>query len=43
MIFMTLETFIGIICFVLAVGCFAGYRYFSENVKLTFKDQKVGE
>ena len=39
---MSLETFIGIVCMVLAVLFYAGYRYLSENVKLTYKDQRVG-
>lgn len=39
---MSLDTFITIVCFVgLVVGC-VGYRFFSENVKLTYKDQRVG-
>ena len=39
---MSLETFIGIVCLVGTVVCWVGYRYFSENVKLTYKDQRVG-
>ncbi len=31
---MTLDTFITIVCFVGTVVCYAGYRYFSENVYL---------
>lgn len=39
---MSLDTFITIVCFAgLVVGC-VGYRFFSENVKLTYKDQRVG-
>ena len=39
---MTLEDFIAILCLVGAVVCYAVYRYTSENVKLTYKDQRVG-
>lgn len=39
---MSFDTFITIVCLVGAVVCYAGYRYFSENVKLTYKDQRVG-
>ena len=38
---MTLDTFLTIVCFVGTIICWAGYRYFSENVKLTYKEQKV--
>lgn len=38
---MTLDTFITIVCGIALVVCYAGYRYFRENVKLTFKDQRV--
>lgn len=36
------ETFIGIVCLVGAVVAYVVYRYTSENVKLTYKDQRVG-
>jgi len=39
---MNLDTFLGIVCIVGAVVCYAVYRYTSENVKLTYKDQRVG-
>ena len=39
---MTLDTFLTIVSFVGLVVCWAGYRYFSENVYLTYKDQRVG-
>ena len=39
---MSLDTFIGIVCLVGAVLGYAAYRYLSENVKLTYKDQRVG-
>ena len=39
---MTFDTFITIVCAVGAVLSYTGYRYFSENVKLTYKDQRVG-
>ena len=39
---MTLDTFITIACFVVAAICYAGYRYFSENVYLKYKEQRVG-
>lgn len=39
---MTLDTFIIIVCIVGTVVCWAGYRYFRENVRLTYKDQRVG-
>ncbi len=39
---MDFDTFITIACIVGAVVCYVGYRYFSQNVKLTYKDQKVG-
>ena len=38
---MTLDTFLIIFCLVALVVCSAGYRYFSENVYLTYVDQKV--
>lgn len=39
---MSFDTFISIVCIVGAVLCYAGYRYFSENVYLSYKDQRVG-
>lgn len=39
---MDLDTFITIVCLVGSVVCWVGYRYFSENVKLTYKEQRVG-
>ena len=39
---MTFDTFIAIVCLIGTVVCYAGYRYFSENVYLTYKDQRVG-
>ena len=39
---MNLDTFLTIASLIAAVVCYAGYHYFSENVKLTYKDQRVG-
>lgn len=39
---MEFEAVVSIVSLVLAVISYAGYRYFSENVKLTYKDQRVG-
>lgn len=39
---MDLETMIGIACLVLSVIFRAIYRYCDKNVKLTYKDQRVG-
>lgn len=39
---MSLDTFLAIVCIVGAVVCWVGYRYFSECVKVTYKDQRVG-
>ena len=39
---MSIETVLAIVCLVGAVLCYAGYRYFNENVYLTYKEQKVG-
>ena len=39
---MTLDSFVTIVCIIATVVCYAGYHYFSENVKLTYKDQRVG-
>ena len=39
---MSLDTLIGIVCLVGTVVAYGVYRYFSENVKLTYKDQRVG-
>ena len=38
---MTLDTFVTIMCFVGLVVCWVGYRYFSENVYLTYKEQRI--
>ena len=40
---MSMDTFLTIMCLIGTVVCWAGYRYFSENVKLTYKEQRVGE
>lgn len=39
---MSLDTFITIVCLIGTVVCYVGYRYFRENVKLTYKNQRVG-
>lgn len=39
---MDLETILAIMCFIGAAVCYAVLRYLSENVKLTYKDQRVG-
>jgi hypothetical protein len=39
---MNLETFLTILCFALLVVCYVGYRYCSENVYATYKEQRVG-
>jgi hypothetical protein len=39
---MSLDTFITIVCLIGTVVTYVGYRYFRENVKLTYKDQRVG-
>ena len=39
---MSAETIIGIIGIVVAAVAYGVYRYTSENVKLTYKDQRVG-
>lgn len=39
---MNLDTFLTIASLIATVVCYAGYRYFSENVYLTYKDQRVG-
>ena len=39
---MGIDNFLIIVCAVLTVVGFIGHRYFSENVYLTYKDQKVG-
>ncbi len=39
---MNLDTFLTIVCLIGTVVAYVGYRYFSQNVKLTYKDQKVG-
>ena len=33
---MTMDTFLTIMCLIGTVVCWAGYRYFSENVRLKF-------
>lgn len=38
---MSLDTFVIIICLVGLVVSYATYRYFSENVYITFVDQRV--
>ena len=38
---MTFDTFVTILCLVGAVVCYLGYRYFTENVYLTYKDQSI--
>lgn len=38
---MTLDTFLTIMCLVLSIACAAGCRYLSDNVKLTYKDQRI--
>lgn len=40
---MTLDTFIAIVCIIGTVVLPIVYRYLSDHVKLTYKDQKVGE
>lgn len=40
---MSMDTFLTIMCLIGTVVCWAGYRYFSENVKLTYKEQRVGK
>lgn len=39
---MSFETILGIICLILAAVCGIVRRYFSKNVYLTYKEQKVG-
>lgn len=39
---MTLEEFTVIICLILGVVSYIGYRYCIENVYLKYKDQMVG-
>ena len=39
---MSLDTLIGIVCLVGAAVAYGVYRYLGENVKLTYKDQRVG-
>ena len=38
---MSLETFISIVSFAVLVVCYISYRYLSENVYLTYKDQRI--
>jgi hypothetical protein len=40
---MSMDTFLTIICLIGTVVCWVGYRWCSENVKLTYKEQRVGE
>ena len=39
---MSLDTFIIICCAVGLVITYVGYRYCRENVRMTYKDQRVG-
>lgn len=39
---MSLDTVLAIGLIVGTVVCWGGYRYFSESVKITYKDQRVG-
>ena len=39
---MSLDTFISVACFILLPICYGIYRYCDKNVKMTYKDQKVG-
>lgn len=39
---MTLDTFIAVSCLVLFVICHLVMVYFGKNVKLKYKDQRVG-
>ena len=38
---MSLDTFLAIASFVICVAGYVAYRYFSENVYLTYKDQRI--
>ena len=38
---MTFETFMIIVCAITLAVCWLGCRYFSENVFLTYKDQRI--
>ena len=38
---MTLETCLGIMCLIVLAVCGIGYRHLSNNVKLTYKDQRI--
>lgn len=38
---MTLDTFVTIVCAVITIVSWGAYRYFSENVYLTYKDQTM--
>ena len=38
---MDFDTFVTIVCAIGTVMCWVGYRYFSENVYLTYKEQKI--
>lgn len=39
---MSFDTFLKIAFVVGTIVSYGGYRYFSKNVKLTYKDQRVG-
>lgn len=41
--YMSMDTVIAIVCLACAVVFYGIYRYFSESVKITYKDQRVGE
>ena len=38
---MSLDTFVPIVCAIALVVCWVGYRHLSENVRLTYKDQRI--
>jgi hypothetical protein len=40
---MSMDTFLTIICLIGTAISYAGYRYFGDNVKLTYKEQRVGK
>lgn len=40
---MDLDTFLAIACFVGVIICYAVIRYGEKNVKLKFKEQRVGK
>ena len=39
---MDFDAFVKIVSLAVTVISYVGYRYLSENVKLTYKDQRVG-